>query len=105
MNHMQDLYLKFPDQTTADSILYEQVASVFDAEGNPTEYETRQIYMNTDVIGIIYEHGEWDEEGDQITPPVALDGWHVNIRVMPEEDVTALLPYTVIPTHPRRVWA
>jgi hypothetical protein len=31
-----------------------------------------------DVIGTIYEGGTYDEQGEVITPPVALDGWHVN---------------------------
>jgi hypothetical protein len=105
MNTMQDLYLKFPDQSTADTLLYVQIPTAFDTDGDPTEWEPRQVYQNTDVIGIIYEHGEWDAEGDQITPPIALEGWHVNIRLMEHEDGTALLPYAVTPTHPRRTWA
>ena len=31
-----------------------------------------------DPIGLIYEGGTYDAEGEVITPPVALDGWHVN---------------------------
>ena len=31
-----------------------------------------------DVIGIITEGGEWDDDGNVITEPTALDGWHVN---------------------------
>jgi hypothetical protein len=102
---MQDIYLKFPDQATADTLLYVQIPTAFDADGNPTEWEPRQVYMNTDMIGIIYEGGEYDEDGNSITPPTALDGWHVNIRLMPDEQAEPLLPYTVIPTHPRRTWA
>ena len=33
------------------------------------------------VIGTIWEGGEYDPEtGDVITPPVALPGWHVNVK-------------------------
>lgn len=96
---MQDYYLKFPDKATADAILFEQV-SVSD-----TETRSRNRYQNTDVIGIIYEGGEWDAEGNTITPPVALEGWHVNIRLMGTEDATPLDAFKVMPTHPRRMWA
>jgi len=49
-----------------------------------------------DVIGVIYQQAAED------TPPVALDGWHVNTRGPMLE---ALLPYAVHPEHPVRVWA
>jgi hypothetical protein len=102
---MQDLYLKFPDESTAYNLLYEQVPVEFNENDEPTAWEPRQKYLNTDTIGIIYEGGEYDSEGEPITPPIALDGWHVNIRLMDHEDGAALLPYTVTPTQPRRVWA
>lgn len=102
---MHDVYLKFPDRATADALLYEQIISEFDTNDEPITWELRQRYQNTDVIGIIYEGGEWDTEGNQITPPTLLEGWHVNIRLMDHEDGSALLPYTVTPVHPRRTWA
>lgn len=102
---MQDLYLKFPDQGTADELLYDQVPSEFDVEGNVLAYEPRPKFMNINVLGILYEGGSWDSEGNEIVAPVPLDGWHVNIRLMNPEDATPLLPYTVTPTIPRRVWA
>lgn len=61
-------------------------------------------YANIDTIGIIYEGGEWDAEGNVITEPVALDGWHVNIRLVGDEDGTPLEAFAVTPTLPRRVW-
>lgn len=102
---MQDLYLKFPDQGTAEALLYDQVPSEFDAEGTVIAYEPRPKFMNIDVLGILYEGGSWDSEGNEIVASVPLDGWHVNIRLMPHEDATPLLPYSVSPTTPRRVWA
>lgn len=33
-----------------------------------------------DVIGIIYDPGTYDEEGNELTPPVPRDGWHVNAK-------------------------
>lgn len=102
---MQDLYLKFPSKSAADALLFEQAPSQFDSDGKPTAYESRQKYMNVDTVGTIYEGGSWDSEGNQTMPPKALPGWHVNVRLMPGEDATSLLPYAVTPTTPRRVWA
>lgn len=102
---MQDLYLKFPDQNTADELLYDQVPTQFNSDGDPISYEPRPKYMNTNTLGIIYEGGSWDSEGNEITPPKPLSGWHVNIRLMSGEDASLLVPYQVFPTVPRRVWA
>ena len=56
-----------------------------------------------DILGIIYEGGEYDREtGEVITPPTALSGWHVNyIGELPE----AWEEFLVTPQHPVRVWA
>ena len=32
-----------------------------------------------DEIGLLYEGGTYDANGEVITPPVALPGWHVNV--------------------------
>lgn len=90
---MHDLYLKFADQAEADSLLY----TVHEGEGEPY---TTQNYMNTDVLGIIYE-----EQADPDADPVPMEGWHVNVRLMPGEDPAPLLSYQVFPQLPRRVWA
>jgi hypothetical protein len=98
-----DLYLKFTDQTEATSVLYTEVPTEWDDEGEPTEWEPKPNYANIDTIGVIYEGGEWDAEGNVITEPAALSGWHVNVRVV-DEDPTPLEEFAVIPTTPRRVW-
>ena len=36
-------------------------------------------------IGTLYEGGTYDAEGNVITPPVALTGWHVNYAGDPPE--------------------
>jgi len=38
-----------------------------------------------DEIGTIYEGGTYDADGEVITPPVALPGWHVNYAGEPPE--------------------
>ena len=101
-----DLYLKFDSEAQATEYLYAQVPVKWDEEDgmvNPIEFESRPNYANIDVIGTIFEGGEWDAEGDVIAKPVALEGWHVNVRVI-DEDPTPLEPFAVIPTTPRRVW-
>jgi len=51
------------------------------AEGLLTEDDELITTSHTfaiDEIGIIYEGGTYDAEGEVITPPTALSGWHVN---------------------------
>lgn len=88
MNHC----LKFPNQATADSVL-------LDSE-NPH-------YRNIDVIGVIYKPtGAMLAGEDRIEYPEmqSIEGWHVNVWVLPDEDATALQPYVITPTNPVRVW-
>ena len=55
-----------------------------------------------DEIGIIYEGGTYDAEGEVITPPTALDGWHVNyVGNLPD----GWDEFAVYPANPVRVWA
>ena len=44
-----------------------------------------------DEIGTLYEGGTYDAEGEVITPPVALPGWHVNYAGEPPEAWDAYL--------------
>lgn len=85
-----DLYLKFPDEATATSLLYSG---------------EEPAYTNIDVIGTITEGGQWDEEGNELVAPTVIEGWHVNIRLIEGEDAEPLLPYLVTPSSPIRVWA
>lgn len=85
---MNDIYLKFPDQQTAEAMLVEYTGSV-------------------DVIGVIYRPtGEMLLGEDGEYPEMApLDGWHVNVRGELNDALVALLgPYAVTPAHPVRVW-
>jgi hypothetical protein len=82
-----DYYLKFTDEAAATAVLY--------AEDHPN-------FANISTIGIIYKPtGETDAEGSPVM--AALDGWHVNVRVV-SEDPTPLEQYAVTPTLPVRVW-
>jgi len=46
-----------------------------------------------------------DEDGMEIPVVAPAPGWHVNVRLMPDEDGTALEQYRVYPNTPSRVWA
>ena len=75
-----DSYLRFTDEAQSIEVLAGYEGSI-------------------DVIGIIYRVDNTDPENPIYTPE---EGWHVNTRgEMPE----ALVPFSVHPTHPRRVWA
>ena len=70
-------------------------------DGNTTVITASHTHA-LDVVGIISTGGEYDEEGKVITPPVPLDGWHVNyMGELPEE----WEDYVVTPEQPVRVFA
>ena len=93
-----DKYLKFPAKAYADAVLYTVHPKIVDEDNKilHEEYITPN-YQNIDVIGIIYE--QTDEDA------VALDGWHVNVRVLADVENDAILKdFEVVPKHPRRMW-
>jgi hypothetical protein len=98
---MTDLYLAFPDQAAADAVLYTTHDAVTDEEGNVTaEAYVTPNYANIDTLGILYER-----QDDPEAEPIALPGWHINIRLVAGEDAEALQGFEVHPAVPRRVWA
>ncbi len=100
-----DFYLKFTDEAEANAVLYTTHPAVTDEEGNETAPAyTTPNYINIDVLGILYEHAPDPVPEDY--EPVALPGWHVNVRLMPGEDAAALDAYKVNPEPMtwRRVW-
>jgi hypothetical protein len=110
---MNDLYLKFSSKTEADSVLYTTtpVLAVVDPEGNVITSAGEDIvtpnFANIDVIGTIYKPTGAVETVDGMEVPVmeALNGYHINVRAVGNEDTSSLLPYAVTPTVPRRIWA
>ena len=93
---MKALYLKFASETEANAILYRIEAK-----------EPVANYRNIDTIGVIYKPTGvmlTNEDGIEYPEMQAIDGWHVNVWVLPEEDATALQPYVITPTNPVRVW-
>ena len=101
---MNDLYLKFADEAEADSVLYTTTDEVTDTLFGIVvqEASSKPNFANIDVIGTIYQAIPVDAPKDYV--PVAYDGYHVNVRAV-GEDTSALTPYAVVPSVPRRVWA
>ena len=98
---MIDLYLAFPDQATADAVLYTVHDAVTNEDGNVTaEAYVTPNYANIDTLGILYER-----QDDPEAEPIPLSGWHINIRLMEGENAEILQLFQVNPTLPRRVWA
>ena len=71
-----------------------------------TETEVLQAYTADraiDVIGTLYnDDGVYDEEGEEVTAPTPMDGWHVNyLGDLPDGWET----YEVHPEPPKRIFA
>ena len=100
---MTDYYLKFASEDEAKAVLYTVTPAVLNEDGEVvSEEQVKPNYMNIDVLGTIYERPP--EPTPEDYEPVALDGWHVNVRVVDGEDGEPLKAYAVVPANPRRIW-
>ena len=88
---------RFPDETTGMTAL--EAAGLLNEDG---ELITASHTHSLDVIGQIVRGGEWDDEGNVITPPEVLDGWHLNYQ---GELFDGWEEFAVYPANPVRVWA
>ena len=92
--------LQFPDYPTAQAAA--QALGFWDAEtdalktqGTSTRPDGSEFGWAIDDIGLdpIITPGEYDDEGSEITPPVRLDGYFVNVTgELPEPALTFLAP-------------
>jgi hypothetical protein len=98
-----DLYLKFADEAESIAILYTEVPTEWDEEGEPIAWYTKPNYANIDTLGILYVDQPIPDP-ENPPEPIPEDGWHVNVRVVDGEDAAPLEPFCVHPTVPRRVW-
>lgn len=105
---MQDLYLSFPDEATAKAVLY-RIEGVVEATETTEAVEGTEVqnFANIDTIGVIHKATGETTEQDGMTVPVmqAIAGWHVNVRLVDEEDSGSLTSFEVTPSTPIRVWA
>ena len=90
-------FFRFPDEATGMAAL--DAAGLLTEDGDPlTASHTHAL----DVIGTISIGGEYDDEGEVLTPPTLLDGWHINYS---GELPDGWEEYVVEPANPVRVWA
>ena len=90
-------FFRFADAAVGMAALDD--AGLLDEDQNPI---TASHNHALDVIGTISRGGEWDEEGNVITEPTVLDGWHVNyVGELP----AGWEQYAVTPEQPYRVFA
>ena len=103
----KDYWIKTTDETTW--LTQAQDAGVL-IKG--TDFEGKEILIPApdyavDVIGTIYNPGEYTMNADGtatvVVAPVALPGWHVNIRTSKTLN-TDILSVISKPSKPSRVW-
>ena len=77
-------FLKFADEATWREAAIEAgiLTMIEDEEGNQQErWMFYTLDWAVDVIGTIYnDDGTYDEEGNELTPPTAVPGFHVNAK-------------------------
>ena len=119
----RDFYLKLTaesDMPTVLSAFYQQdyVTVVDEETGESSQVEDGESYLVThshdyaiDVVGVIHEPTGvtlTDSEGIEYPEVAAVDGWHVNVRLVGDamrETVEALdATYGVTPDSPARIW-
>jgi hypothetical protein len=85
-----DLFLSFPDEATAKSVLYEEYPDYLDDAGDLPDPFTVPKYRYIETIGVIYK------------PTGEVEGWHVKVQLVDGvEDPAPLLPYAVTPSAPQ----
>lgn len=103
---MIDYTLKFPDQATANEVLFEKFPLKLDEDLNVVEtYDVPRFPgMSIDTIGVIYKPtGEMLLGEDGEYPAMApIEGWHVNVR---GPEAPELESYAVEVKTPARIWA
>ncbi len=96
-------FLRFSDEITAQAALKTAGIYIAPIDDSPGYYRQADIDWAFDPIGVITQGGSWDSEtGEELEPPVALDGWHANyIGPLPEP----LEEFLVFPEAPVRKFA
>ena len=99
-------YFRFTDETAWVTAAKAAGFYVTVADEEGVESEVLSAYTTDraiDVIGTLYnDDGIYDEEGEEVTAPTPMDGWHVNyLGDLPEGWET----YEVKPEPPKRIFA
>jgi hypothetical protein len=91
---------RFPDESTFLALAAAEGLIATDEDGNETLITSSHTH-SIDPVGVIYEGGTYDEEGEVIDPPLALDGYHVNTMGLAPE---AWDEFLVVVNSPARVF-
>lgn len=87
---MKNLYLKFDSEEQARSVC-------------PKLFEKPSKGWSPDIVGTIYnDDGIYDDEGQVVSAPTVLEGFHVNLIC--EEDFVIDESYIINPANPKRKW-
>ena len=99
-------FLRFATQEEAEQKLTEVGYSTTDPETDQIHFHTPPHTGALDIIGTIYNNdGVYNEEtGEVITPPTAMEGYHVNL-ILKTQFPYDLRFYLVYPRRPYRVFA
>lgn len=93
-------YLCLPDEQSAIAAL--AAAGLLTDDGPVMASATHELCIPTD--GVLIRPGTYDADGNELTPPEPLSGYHINaIFRGPVPD--ALRPFQVKPAHPLITWA
>jgi hypothetical protein len=102
---MTDFDLRFPDEKTARELIGSALNANREAEDGSTVIACFTHDHAIDLIGIIYKPAVLDSNGVEITPAKAVTGWHVNVRLLHDQELPAVLvPFIINPKTPSRVW-
>ena len=112
MTMYTDYYLKFADEAECRATLFEKVAIAWEPQDDPeaervaTKWEERPRFRNIDILPLVVDQaGTYDEEGNELTAPVFIDGYHANVRALDGEPVDLIERFKVNVNSPARVWA
>lgn len=102
----ETVYLKFADEqewreaAKAAGVL----STIQDEDGKDMEaWSCYTPDWAIDVVGTIYDPGTYDADGKELTPPVAHEGYHVNVKWSDALPAT-FSTRSVAPATPRRVF-
>lgn len=99
-----DLYLRAADEAALIAAL--PWARGIDEDGDPIWLTGSHDYALVVIGTLVVSPGEYDEDGEEISPPVVAEGYHANLRCT--EEIAALVPDEVIiapePETPAMEW-
>lgn len=104
---MLDYYLKFASEQEAFDVFKEAGYTTTDMNGREVIISSTHEFC-IDLIGTIYQGGEWEFQNGQIIiieEPVAIPGYHANVRMIHGDIADCLRPFIIDrPQTPYRIF-